>query len=841
MDEFVAGSMLGPYRIEGFLGAGGMGRVFRARDTRLDRTVAIKTSDERFTERFMREARAISALNHPHICTLYDVGPNYLVMEFLDGETLADRLLRGPIPLDETLAIAIELADALDAAHEKGVVHRDLKPANITLSPNAGVKVLDFGIAKLAQHDGADTAKAPLTQTGAVLGTSGYMAPEQLQGRVVDKRADIWAFGVVVYEMLTGERLGLGGFSQPGVEAALAAEPQWRALPSHVQRLLRHCLAPDPRRRLRDLGDARFLLERETSTSKSTGPSRRAVAGALLGAAGGVALGAWGWLRPGPVASMRPMRFVATLPVDARVYQEAVAASSIALSPDGTLLAISATGREEREIFVRRLDELDATPLPGTTGAAAPFFSPDGLWIGFYADGQLRRVPKEGGPPVTITDAPGSPTGASWGQDGRIVFTCGWRSPLYAVSANGGVTSTIAALESPDIFMRSPQLLPDETVALVDISNGTSRAITAIDLRTRRRVVVTEGSTCRYVSTGHLLVGRGATVLVAPFDTRGLALTGPLVPLIEGVSLVAGGVQHYAVSREDMVAYVPGIERYALVLIDLETGAELGVLDQRARFHRPRFDPEGRRVAVGVADSRGLARSADNVWIYDVAGSAPGRQVTTEGGSGAVWTRDGTSIAFGADSGWTRRAEPGLYSRSLAGGSSDERVIALTEFHRPIGWTPDGSLLFEFTADDGEFLIHELSAGGERREVVRGTTGRLSQDGQWLAYVSDRTGRETIYVTDIRGRTAATPIAEGRDPAWGPGGKLYFWRGNQLRTATIGGDGTRIAGPSPVLDSVASATPGDYDISPDGRTLALVRPVEPTRGREIVISFDSLP
>jgi hypothetical protein len=408
------------------------------------------------------------------------------------------------------------------------------------------------------------------------------------------------------------------------------------------------------------------------------------------------------------------------------------------------------------------------------------------------------------------------------------------------VSSNGGAAITIAPLESPDIFMRSPDLLPDANVALVDVSKGTSRSITAIDLRTRQRVVVTEGSTCRYVSTGHLLVGRGATVLVAPFDTRSLALTGPLVPLVEGVSLVAGGTQHYAVSHDDTLAYVPGIERHALALIDLETGAEVGVLDQRARFHRPRFDPEGRRVVVGAADSRGLARSADNVWIYDVAGTAPGRQVTTEGGTGAIWTQDGASIAFGADVGWTRRAEPGLYTRSLAGGSRDEQVVALTEFHRPIGWTPDGLLLFEFTTDDGEFLIHELSTGRERREIVRGTTGRLSRDGQWLAFVSDRTGRETIYVTDFRGRTNATPIAEGRDPAWGPAGKLYFWRGNQLRTATIGIDGTRVAGPSLVLDSAASGTPGDYDISPDGRMLALVRPVEPTRGREIVVSFDSL-
>jgi Tol biopolymer transport system component/predicted Ser/Thr protein kinase len=839
MAELVAGSMLGPYRIEGFLGAGGMGRVYRARDTRLDRAVAIKTSDERFTERFAREARAISALNHPHICALYDVGPNYLVMELIDGLTLADRLLQGAIPLDEALAIAAELADALDAAHEKGIVHRDLKPANIKLSPSGGVKVLDFGVAKLAQLGTASTAEAELTQTGAVLGTSGYMAPEQLQGRAVDKRADIWAFGIVVYEMLMGERLAVSGLSQPGVEAALAAEPRWQALPHNVQRLLRRCLAPDPRRRLRDIGDARLLLEDEVQASKPTAPSRRVFATALLGAAGGAAFGAWSWLRPAAPAAVRPMRFVATLPVDARVYQETVAGSSIALSPDGSLLVIAATGREERELYVRALDGLDATALPGTAGAAAPFFSPDGVWIGFFADGQLRRVPRDGGPPVTITEAPGSPTGASWGENGQIIFTCGWRSALYAVAASGGRASTIAGLEPPEAFMRCPQLLPGGNVALVDLQGGGLRVITAIDLRTRQRVVVTEGTTCRFVPAGQLLVGRGATVLTAPFDTRKLALTGPLVPLIEGISLVASGVQHYAVSHEGTFAYVPGIDRYALVLVDLDTGAELRVLDQHTRFHRPRFDLEGRRIAVAVADSRGLGRSADNVWIYDVA-SASGRQVTTEGGSGPVWTRDGSSIAFAGDPSWTRRADPGLYSKSLAGGARDQRLAALTEFHRPIGWTGDGSLLFEFTTDAGEFLIQELSARGERRDVAQGTNGRLSPDGKWLAYVSDRTGRETIYVADFRSDAVATLIAEGRDPAWGPNGNLYFWRGNQLNAATIDPEGTRIAGPDPVLDSLAPATGGDYDISPDGRTLALVRPVDPNRGREIVIALDSL-
>ena len=841
MEELVAGSMLGPYRIEGLLGAGGMGRVYRARDTRLDRAVAIKTSDERFTERFAREARAISALNHPHVCALYDVGPSYLVMELVDGQTLSDRLLQGAIPLDEALGIAAELADALDAAHEKGIVHRDLKPANIKLSPTGGVKVLDFGIAKHAQRgDTANTTEADLTQTGAVLGTSGYMAPEQLQGRAVDKRVDIWAFGIVVYEMLMGERLAVSGLSQPGVEAALAAEPRWRALPHNVQRLLRRCLAPDPRRRLRDIGDARLLLEDEVQASKPAVPSRRVFAGALLGAAGGVAFGAWGWLRPATPAAVRPMRFVTTLPVDARVYQETVAGSSIALSPDGSLLVIAATGREERELYVRSLDGLDATALPGTTGAAAPFFSPDGIWIGFFADGQLRRVPREGGPPVTITEAPGSPTGASWGENGQIIFTCGWRSPLYAVAASGGRASTIAALESSDVFMRCPQWLPDGNVALVDLSAGGSRVITAIDLRTRQRVVVTEGTTCRFVATGQLLVGRGATVLTAPFDTGKLALTGPLVPLLEGVSLVPSGVQHYAVSHEGTLAYVPGIDRYALVLIDLDTGVELRVLDQHTRFHRPRFDPEGRRIAVAVADSRGLARSADNVWIYDVAAAASGRQVTTEGGSGPVWARDGSSIAFAADPAWTRRAEPGLYSKGLAGGAPDQRLAALTQFHRPIGWTPEGLLLFELTTDSGEFLIHELSARGERRDIARGNAGRLSPDGKWLAYMSDRTGREAIYVTDFRTGVAATLIAEGRDPAWGPNGKLFFWRGNQLSAATIDGEGARMTGAGRILDSLVPPTPGDYDISPDGRTLALVRPVDPTRGRAIVIALDSL-
>jgi Tol biopolymer transport system component/predicted Ser/Thr protein kinase len=840
MDQLSVGSMLGPYRIEGLLGAGGMGRVYRASDTRLDRTVAIKTSDDRFSERFTREARTISALNHPHICTLFDVGPDYLVMELIDGPTLADRLLSGPLPLDEALEIALQIADALDAAHEKGIVHRDLKPANIKISANGDVKVLDFGLAK--RMDGKE-AGTELTQVGAVLGTSGYMAPEQLRGDAVDKRADIWAFGVVLCEMLTGERPGVSGLRDAALNAVLASSPRWPRIPSHVQRLIRRCIAKDPRDRLRDIGDVRPLLEHEPSAVEAAAkrsPSRRVVVATLVGGAGVTALGAWGWLRAPTPAPRERMRFTAMLPTGARLYQAAVIGSSLALSPDGRSLVVAATDNQGRRLYLRKIDELTASPLSGTEGAASPFFSPDGRWIGFFADGRLRRVPADGGAPVDIAEAAGAPVGASWGPDDRIVFTCGWRSPLYMTSASGGGVKVVAALTAGDSYMRDPEFLPDGRTVLLDGNDSGHRVCKALDLASGRRVMITEGATPRYAANGRLLVGRGTTLLAAPFDAKTLTLAGQMVPEVEGVALSTGGVQHYAVARNGTLAHAVGTSLYALVLVDLASGSEQRVVDEQPRFCRPRFALDGRRLASGVAVPRGTGFSSDNVWIYDLANSGPGTPVTTNGGTAPIWSSDGTELTFAGDTAWTKRVPSGLYTTRLGEGADERQIAPLTVFHRPIGWMPDG-LLVEITTEDGEFRIELMTSTGDRRLVVNGINGRVSPDRRALAYVSDRSGRDVVYVTPLRDGSTQRQIAEGNDPAWGPGGSVYYWTGDRLMATTVDATtGMRVAAPRVMADLPAPYTGGDYDISPDGRTLAFVRPADLSHGREIVVGVNWL-
>jgi eukaryotic-like serine/threonine-protein kinase len=839
MDHLARGSMLGPYEIESTLGVGGMGRVYKARDTRLGRAVAIKTSNDRFTDRFAREARAISALNHPNICTLYDVGPDYLVMEHIEGPTLAERLLAGPLPVEEALAVGAQIAAALEAAHDKGIVHRDLKPANIKLDASGAVKVLDFGLAKM-EPQGADTGIGNLTEVGAVLGTSGYMAPEQLRGAPVDARADIWTFGAVLYELLTGARCELGRVKSSAVDTVLASEPRWTQVPRNVQRLVRRCLMENPRDRLRDIGDARWLLEDELAARESAPPqpSRRAFTGALLGvAAGAAAVGAWGWLRPPPAATAQRMLFPVQLPEGARVYQEAVSGPSIALSPDGRQLVAAANNANGRQLYIRNIDELAAKPLDGTAGAASPFFSHDGNWIGFFSDGRLQRVPAAGGAAVDIAAAPGVPAGAVWGPDDRILFTCGWRSPIYAAPARGGATAVLVPLDvsAPERWMRRPDLLPGARAVVVDVSGR----IVAVDLATGKRAAITEGTSARYLESGQLLVARGSTVFAAPFDVATLALTGPLAPLIEGVAAVAGGTAHYAVSsRTGTLAYVPGPGLHALVLIDMETGEERRVLDTKPRFHRPRFAPDGRRLAVAAAEPRGAGRGVDELWLYDLASGGAGSRITSEGASGPIW-RDSATLVFAADTFWTGRplASAGLYAKPLAGG--EQRLALIPEFHRPVGFTPKG-LLFELTTDAGEFRIELLPEGGERRLVALGINGRVSPDGTLLAFCAERAGRDAIFVKAIDAEGVnAEWIADGSDPVWGPDGRVHYWFGDRLWAAEVEPtSGARVRNPSPVLEQLAPFTGGDYDISPDGRTMALVRPVDATRGREIIVAFD---
>ena len=433
------GQCLGPYRIECFLAAGGMGKVYRATDTRLHRQVAIKVSAARFSERFEREARVIASLNHPHICQLYDVGPNYLVMELVEGPTLADRK-QGALPLNEALTIARQIAEALEAAHEKGIVHRDLKPANIKIKPDGVVKVLDFGLAKIAEP--ATSAETPeiaptltleATRVGQILGTAAYMAPEQARGRTVDKRVDIWAFGVVLYEMLTGRRPFGGETISDTLSAVLKEEPEWSRVPAKAQRMLRSCLEKDPKRRLHDIADAWGLLE-DAAVLASRTRLPWAVEGALALALVVALWAPWrGAVRPIEEPSMR-----LDLDLGPDVSFGSTTGPAVILSPDGTRLVFVSQGADAtRRLSTRRLDQSKVVQMPGSEGAYAPFFSPDGQWVGFFAQGKLKKTRVEGGEPISLCDAPAG-RGGSWGEDGNIVAALDQQAGLSQVLSQGG-------------------------------------------------------------------------------------------------------------------------------------------------------------------------------------------------------------------------------------------------------------------------------------------------------------------------------------------------------------------------------------------------------------------
>ena len=522
------GSRFGAYEVISAIGRGGMGEVYRAEDPRLGRDVALKilpeleASDPNRRQRFDREARALASLSHPNIAIIYGLEQHgapesaasrtAIVMELVEGETLADRLARGALPLDEALDVAGQIADALEAAHQKGIIHRDLKPANVQITPAGRVKVLDFGLAKLVMDAVPDEATlSAMTAPAAVLGTAAYMAPEQAQGKAVDRRADIWAFGVVLYEMVTGERPFRGASVQDTLAAVLTAKPSWQGVPATLQPLLRTCLQRNPLERLRDIGDYRFLLTPPAESPARRGPARTV---ALLASALGIALLAF-VAGSGLASNEEPpepppsVRFSTMLPSGVSVTRGPAHTSSVAVSPDGELIVIAASDKDGSRLYSRSLDQLDPAPIPGTERGLSPFFSWDGKWIGFYADGRLKRIPVSGGASVDIAAAPGFSAGASWGPDDRIVFSYGADSHLHVVPAQGGAPEPLTT-EMPG---RHPEVLPDGQTVLFEAAGHVQAYNRASGTITR----LLPGTAPRY-SNGHVLFIRGTTLLAAPLD-----------------------------------------------------------------------------------------------------------------------------------------------------------------------------------------------------------------------------------------------------------------------------------------------------------------------------------
>jgi serine/threonine-protein kinase len=872
MAALASGTALGHYEIAGLLGAGGMGEVYRARDTRLRREVAIKVlpdafaRDEHRLSRFEREARLLAALNHPNVMTLHGLERSgeavFLVMELVPGKTLAERLLEMPMSVREALGALRQVAEALEAAHEKGVVHRDLKPANLKITPEGRVKVLDFGLAKALEadrRDGVDSewSTNAMTAVGVALGTAAYMSPEQARGRPVDRRADVWAFGCVLYEALTGHRAFPGETAPDALAAVLDREPDWQRLPPDtppiISRLLRRCLRKDPAQRLRDIGDARLEIEEAltgdadprptglTATALTPGPEawgRRVLpwAIAILAIAAGATLAARGPRGSGRQARHVATRFSIVLPLEEtlRSANSYVESPSLAVSPDGGRLVYMGLRGTVGRLYLRAMDRIEATGLGGTEGAPrGPFFSPDGQWVGFFDGIRMRKVPVTGGAAIDICNVPPVTRGASWGEDGVIVFAPSFSTGLWQVPSSGGTPQPLTQPDSAqgEIAHLWPQVLPGPKAVLFTVwpgggfDEGHIAVLPAATGRPRRLGV--RGAQARYAPSGHLLVARGGAILVAPFDLGRLEVTGEALPADETVlQSETTGAAHFDVSSTGTLAFMPSEAATGrrLVWVD-RSGASRPTSGLRREFMSMRLSPDARAIAVEVGK---------DVWIYDLQRDAL-RRLTRLGVSNCpVWSPDGSALAFTA----VRRSElPHLY-RAPADGSRDaERLGTDDSVQIPFAWSRAGlaygaSPPVERGPEDWDVWLLPDPGNPVPRRVIREAFNQsqpeASPDGRWLAYVSDESGRFEVYVRPTGGGTGKWQVSAdgGDEPRWSrSGGELFYREGDRVMTVEIErGRQLRASRPralfrGPYLKSYGPDACPTYDVAPDGRFL----------------------
>jgi serine/threonine-protein kinase len=862
------------------LGVGGMGEVYRARDAKLNRDIAIKVllaavaEDPERLARFQREAQLLASLNHPHIGAIYgleDTGDvRALVMELVEGPTLADRIAAGPVPLDEALPFARQIAEALEAAHEQGIIHRDLKPANIKVRPDGTVKVLDFGLAKAFDPAGGSRAGATMsptlsmhaTQAGIILGTAAYMAPEQARGRAVDRRADIWAFGVVVFEMLTGRRAFEGDDISITLAAVLKDDLNWNALPPetppHIRTLLRRCLQKDPQRRLPHIGLARIEIEEGQSgvlasapgLTQSVGsplpapprPLWKRAAPAALAAVVAAALGA------GAVWTFRPatlrlpiVRFHTALPGVAALFNTPPTRQTIAISPDGSAIAVTANG-----LFLHRLADDQMTQLVSSSNdetVSNPFFSPDGRWIGFFAGagggssfGTLKKIAVTGGPPITLCSSD-PPFGASW-SDGAIVFSTS--KGILRVAEYGG---TAESLVTGGQLMQSPQLLAGGDALLFAVGqsggvNGWNRAqIVLQSLKTgQRRTLINGGTDPRYVRTGHIVYALGGVLFAVPFDARRLEVTSGPVPVVEGVRRAAvAGAALFGFSDTGALAYVPGPSAGDVTNVNLawteKDGGRTPLNMPAAQYETPRISPDGRRVAVVSIDG-----SDPNIWIVDLSGASQMRRLTFAGkNTHPEWSPDGQRIAFQSD----REGVTGIFWQRADGTGTAERLTKAESgvAHVPESWAPDGKRLLFSRVKGNDVSIWVLSFPELKTEPFNGarstrlTNAVFSPDGRWVAYGSDESGTDAVYVQPFPATGAKFQISRGdvgHHALWSRDGKQLFYipgpgRFVVVNVTTQPSFSVSAPVPAPRAFNIGNAqtSPRNHDVGPDGRVLGI--------------------
>ena len=856
------GDRLAHYDVTALIGEGGMGQVYQATDTKLHRDVALKVLPQAFTDdpdrlaRFEREATVLASLNHTNIGHIYGLeeaeGQKALVLELVEGPTLADRIAQGPIPIDEALPIAKQIAEALEAAHEQGVIHRDLKPANIKVKDDGTVKVLDFGLAKAFQPDASDpnmsqsptiSLTAAATQMGMVIGTAAYMAPEQAKGKVVDKRADVWAFGAVLFEMLTGSKPFSGDDVSTTLARVIEREPDWEALPSDLSPVLstylRRCLAKEPKHRIRDIGDVQLAMEGAFETpiaapAEATAahfrvwqrpvPAIAAVLAALL--VGGLAV--WSLTRPAPELVVR-----FAMPLASDQVFSGTGRHVVAISPAHDYVAFTA----DRGLWLRPVDQMVATLMSEGERLIEPFFSPDGQWLGFWADGQLKRVSVSGGQPITLgPSAP--PLGASWVDD-WILF--GQLDGIWRVPWTGGTPELVIPIGDGEA-VHSPQMLPGGDLVLFTlrprgISSWNASQIVAESLASGERTVLFEGGRdARYVPTGHLIFALEETLLAQSFDLNQLAMRGGAVALVEGVSHAqTTAASHFSVSGDGTLVYVSdtgglGLGK-RLAWVD-QDGEEEVIAVRVANYFRPRVSPDGMRVAIEVIGVNGTA-----IWVADVARSTLDRVTSDAARSTApVWTPDGKHLVFAL----ARDGAISLARKSADGTGDVEHLLAIEALTslRPSGWSPNGSsLVFQQRTLGNDRDVWMLSMEGElssRPLLVSEADERdpvVSPNGQWIAYASDVTGRFEVYVQRFPGLGDRRLISAngGQAPTWAPDGRALFYLGtrgggapDEMVVVPIDPEPSLSVGTPEVLFAyapfdVSGGGARHYDIAPDGR------------------------
>jgi serine/threonine-protein kinase len=883
-----SGQSLSHYRLVEKIGEGGMGVVWKAVDTNLDREVAIKllpdglAADPHRLERFQREAKLLASLSHARIASLYGLHRvaaagatssdiRFLSMELVEGEDLDQRLERGPLALDQALPVALQIAEGLEAAHESGVIHRDLKPANIKLTAQGDVKILDFGLAK-ALHDPisggpqelsqSPTMTAAATQAGVILGTAAYMSPEQSRGQETDRRTDVWALGCVLYEMLTGRGTFHAATASDCIARILEREPDWEALPADtppaVRRLVRRCLEKDPRRRWHDVADVRIELEDllagvgsdPTPAASRSAPRVSIGLGVAAGLLVGVLLTAW-WLsgRNAPAGPLgdggrTPERFSIALPDESPAIPKP-GTMAVAVSPDGRRIAyvglepgrsgartISGVGAVETGtsgrtlLYLRDIDDYEIRPIEGTAGAASPFFSPDGEWIGFIdpLEARLKKIRVDGGVPVTVCDAPNR--AGHWGADGRIYFS-GVSDGIFAVSENGGVPEVLSQPqpERGEKTRRFPHVLPGGrgvlfTLGTTKMESYDEAGVALLDPETgEHRMLLEGGMKPSYLPTGHILYGRGGALYAIPFDLETLEVSGaPFLVADEVVTSDGWGEAQYAVSGTGTLVYVPGgpeIYKFTVYWLDRDGRAEALPLPSRD-YASALFSPDGKRLAISSLGANAT------IWVYENERRTMLRLTTEWDHYAVIWTRAGGHVTTASG----RAGQSGFWNLA-ADGSGTEELLLDTKGGGgyPGAWTlGDRALVFALANTGTGLDILTLNLDGKAgvtpliQTSFQESNPKLSPDGRWLAYASDASGQTELYVQRY-------PEGGRRWPAlWSPDGReLYYWKGGRMMAVSVDTDGSGFSpGEERALPQPAFSALLSWDLSPDGERFVVV-------------------